>query len=96
VDTADPDLAALGIRSDCPLLLCPGSPFKYLPEHDHLLVEVAKRLEDCQFVFFISQWNERSAKLAKRIEGVFREAGLAAEKVVFCPWLRPPEFYVLM
>jgi protein O-GlcNAc transferase len=40
-----PDLRSLGLPSDEPLLLCPGTPFKYSPAHDHVWVRIAKGLQ---------------------------------------------------
>jgi protein O-GlcNAc transferase len=37
-----PDLRTLGLPSDEPLLLCPGTPFKYTPEHDYVWARIAK------------------------------------------------------
>jgi predicted O-linked N-acetylglucosamine transferase (SPINDLY family) len=48
----DLDLVALGVDTTSPLLVCPGSPFKYAPQHDWVFVEVARRLGRCQFIFF--------------------------------------------
>ena len=42
---AIPDLPSLGLPSDEPLLLCPGTPFKYTPEHDHVWAGIAKGLQ---------------------------------------------------
>ena len=36
-----PDLAALGLPAGTPLMLSPGMPFKYAPEHDALWVAIA-------------------------------------------------------
>jgi predicted O-linked N-acetylglucosamine transferase (SPINDLY family) len=41
---ATPDLAALGVPGDEPLLLCPGTTFKYSPVHDHVWARIAKGL----------------------------------------------------
>ena len=41
-----PDFGSLGLPSDEPLLLCPGSPFKYTPEHDHVWARIAKGLQE--------------------------------------------------
>ena len=42
---AMPDLQSLGLPSDEPLLLCPGTPFKYSPMHDHVWARIAKGLQ---------------------------------------------------
>jgi protein O-GlcNAc transferase len=39
-----PDLKPLGLPSDEPLLLCPGTPYKYSPFHDHVWARIAKGL----------------------------------------------------
>jgi protein O-GlcNAc transferase len=39
-----PDLRSLGLPSDEPLLLCPGTPFKYSPLHDKVWARIAKGL----------------------------------------------------
>jgi protein O-GlcNAc transferase len=39
-----PDLPLLGLPGDEPLLLCPGSTFKYSPVHDHVWARIAKGL----------------------------------------------------
>jgi protein O-GlcNAc transferase len=40
-----PDLRSLGLPADEPLLLCPGTPFKYTPEYDHVWARIAKGLQ---------------------------------------------------
>ena len=40
-----PDLRALGLPADEPLLLCPGTPFKYSPVHDRVWARIAKGLQ---------------------------------------------------
>ena len=42
---ASPDLRSLGLSADEPLLLCPGTPFKYSPVHDHVWARIAKGLQ---------------------------------------------------
>jgi predicted O-linked N-acetylglucosamine transferase (SPINDLY family) len=41
---AIPDLTSLGLPSDEPWLLCPGTPFKYSPLHDKVWARIAKGL----------------------------------------------------
>jgi predicted O-linked N-acetylglucosamine transferase (SPINDLY family) len=91
------DLAALGIREDVPLLVCPGVPFKYTPRHDAVLVEIARRLGECQFVFFVPQPPELMERLRARIARAFDAAGLSlAAHAVFIPWQSRAAFYALM
>ena len=42
---AMPDLRSLGLPGNEPLLLCPGTAFKYTPEYDHVWVGIAKGLQ---------------------------------------------------
>ena len=42
---ADPDLRFLRLPSDEPLLICPGSPFKYSPLTDRVWARIAKGLQ---------------------------------------------------
>ncbi len=43
---ATPDLKSLGLPADEPLLLCPGTPFKYSPLYDALWARIARGLAD--------------------------------------------------
>jgi predicted O-linked N-acetylglucosamine transferase (SPINDLY family) len=98
VEPATQDLARLGIDAARPLLLCAGAPFKYVPEHDALLVAIARELRRCQFIFFIDPAAAGlSARLQRRIAGSFARAGLeCGEYVVFIAVQRRPLFYDLM
>lgn len=93
----EPDLAALGIRDGVPLLLCAGTPFKYTPRHDAVLGEIARRLGECQFVFFTPRTPELGQLLRQRMERAFAGAGLeAAACVTWVPWQDRASFYGLM
>jgi predicted O-linked N-acetylglucosamine transferase (SPINDLY family) len=90
---AKPDLAGLGIDAESPLLLCPGAPFKYAPQHDRVLVEIARRLGGCRFIFFMHFNPSLSDKLRRRLEAVFARNGLDFDDfVAFVPWQRGPQF----
>jgi predicted O-linked N-acetylglucosamine transferase (SPINDLY family) len=93
-----PDLAALRVAADVPLLLCAGMPFKYAPERDGALVEIAKRLKRCQFVFFVDgKRRELSDRLKERLAAAFARAGLDfGAFAVFVPWQSRAEFHGLM
>ena len=85
-----------GIAPDEPILVCPGTLFKYAPQYDWVLVEIAKRLGKCKFVFFDQQKNW-SKILKDRLETQFHKANLVIDDyIVFIPWLSPEEFYGLM
>ncbi|MBU3547653.1 glycosyltransferase family 41 protein [Polynucleobacter sp. P1-05-14] len=91
-----PDLASLGIDPTLPILLCAGSPSKYDPNHDSIFVEIAKRLGQCQFIFFDFDEN-LTALLKERLQTAFANAKLDASQFLrFIPFLRKEEFYGLM
>jgi predicted O-linked N-acetylglucosamine transferase (SPINDLY family) len=91
------DLARLGLDANVPLLVCPGTPFKYAPEHDALLPAIAQQLSACQFVFFTHWARALSEKLRLRLAAAFTHAGLDPDRHLrFLPWLSPPEFHALM
>jgi len=88
-----PDLGKLGIDPRSPLFLCPGMPFKYAPQHDWVIAEIARRLGRCQFVFFIPEVSNLAEKLRQRLEAIFTRYGLNIdEHVIFIPWLNGPAF----
>jgi len=58
---ATPDLKSLGLPEDEPLLLCPGTPFKYSPSYDVLWARIARGLRD----HGKSGW----ARMADRVRG---------------------------
>jgi predicted O-linked N-acetylglucosamine transferase (SPINDLY family) len=91
------DLAQLGIRPDRAVLVCPGTPFKYAPEHDQILVEIVRRLPPCQLVFFEPPAPFLARKLRERLTSVFGSAGLRSEdSLIWIPWLAPPAFCGLL
>jgi protein O-GlcNAc transferase len=93
-----PDLPSLGVASDVPLLLCPGTPYKYAPQYDCVIIEIARRVERCNLVFFVSPGTKHlSEKLKERLRQKFKNAGLEFDKFVrFVPVLGRGEFYGLM
>jgi protein O-GlcNAc transferase len=70
------DLDALKLSGNGPLLVCPGVPFKYQPQDDHVLVQIAQRLGRCTFLLFIHERVELSNKLHARIAAAFRQSNL--------------------
>jgi predicted O-linked N-acetylglucosamine transferase (SPINDLY family) len=81
----------VSIRKDVPLLLCPGTPFKYAPEDDWVLVDIARRLGKCRLVFFTHRYRALSEKLRERLATAF---GAEFERFVsFVPWQAKAEFH---
>ena len=90
------NLVDLGIDPASPILLCAGSPSKYSPDNDYVLVEIAKKLGRCQFIFFHFQ-DDLSAILKHRLSQAFLESGLDANTFIrFIPFLQKTEFHGLM
>jgi predicted O-linked N-acetylglucosamine transferase (SPINDLY family) len=97
VEARVPDLGAWGIDGGVPLLLCPGTPFKYAPQHDWIFPEIARRLTRCRFIFFTHRLAGLSQKLSRRLEAEFARGGLDFEDFVsFIPWQDKAGFYGLM
>jgi predicted O-linked N-acetylglucosamine transferase (SPINDLY family) len=97
VPPAPVDLERLGIPGKGPLLLCPGVPFKYRPQDDVILVEIARRLGRCSFVFFQHEVAELSHKLQARITAAFQSAKLdPANHLVWIPWQPRDAFFGLL
>jgi predicted O-linked N-acetylglucosamine transferase (SPINDLY family) len=97
VTPAAVDLAALGLRADVPLLLCPGTPFKYTPRHDAVLAAIARQLGECQFAFFVQDPAELMQRVRARLARAFAQAGLdLGAYAVFLPWQSRAGFHGLM
>jgi len=97
VAAVDVDLGSLGIDTGSPLLICPGMPFKYAPQYDSVITEIARRLGRCRFIFFRSQLNSTWDNLHRRLEAEFARSRLVfAHFVTFIPWQDRPGFYGLL
>jgi len=79
-----------------PILIAPGTLFKYAPQNDYIFVEIAKRLGECKFIFFNQQENWTKV-FKERLKNVFDTEGLSIDDyIIFMPWLKPEDFYGLM
>ena len=100
IEVASVNLDALGIKRDAPLLLSPGTPFKYAPQHDWVFPAIARRLGRCTIAFFRDMsvpWNSIYDGLFSRLAAAFSAGGMRFEDhCVVLPWLEKPEFYGLM
>ena len=97
IEHVAPDLRALGIDDSSPILLSPGTPYKYSPRHDWVYVDIARRLGDCQMVFFAGIGEDLVATLRHRLRSAFCAAGLDVDRYVkFVPWLNRAGFHGLM
>lgn len=96
VTIADLNLVELGITPNLPILLCAGSPAKYTPAFDQVLIELAKRIGECQFVFFNFD-KCLTAILKERLNQAFLGAALNPDQFLkFIPFLERNAFYGLM
>jgi len=96
VSQVDFALSKFRLDTQGPILLCPGTLYKYAPQYDWVLVEIVKRIGICKLVFF-SQQENLMLLLKVRLEKLFEKAGLKLEDyVIFLPWLNREEFYGLM
>ncbi len=95
-----PDFAALGLDPAEPLLLCPGTPFKYMPQGDAALVAIAARLHARgagRLVFFRSHRQTMSAQIERRMRQAFEKAGVDYDRTVaWIPTLERGRFFGLM
>lgn len=98
------DLAALGLPSDEPLLLCAGTPFKYSPQFDEVWVKIAQGLRKRLFgrskgrlVFFRSRISAMDQALEKRLRTAFANAGIDFDsQVCIISLLDRASFYALL
>jgi predicted O-linked N-acetylglucosamine transferase (SPINDLY family) len=95
-----PDLTALGLSATEPLLLCPGTPFKYTPQGDGVLAALAARLQargSGRMVFFRSERKAMSTQIEERMRRAFVKAGVDYDRTVtWIPRLDRGRFYGLM
>ena len=79
-----------GLREDAVIYLCCQSVFKYSPQQDVIVAQIAKRVPRSQFVFLVT--NEVVKRDFKnRMDRAFAASGLSAGD--YCVWLR--EMHVL-
>ncbi|MEO6748125.1 MAG: tetratricopeptide repeat protein, partial [Casimicrobiaceae bacterium] len=94
----DVDLHSLGLDPALPVVLCPATPYKFLPAHDWTFAAIASGAGDCQFVFITDDLAPHLSKqLARRLRVAFEHAGLdPAHYVRFIGRQRRPEYFSLM
>lgn len=72
-----------GLKDNDVIYLCCQAPFKYLPQYDFILAEIALRLPQAKFVFL------RGTLLKSRLQRAFAAVGLNSEE--YCVFLNIPE-----
>lgn len=92
------DLQTWGIDPQSPIYVCPGTPFKYMPEYDEALINIAKRVPGAQFVFLkFSHFAPLTDLLMTRLQQGFMKAGLdPSVHLRLIPWQTRSGFYGLL
>jgi predicted O-linked N-acetylglucosamine transferase (SPINDLY family) len=65
------------LREDAVIYLCCQAPFKYLPQYDFILAEIARRVPQAQFIF------PRGELLRERLKRAFAAVNLNSEDYCF-------------
>jgi protein O-GlcNAc transferase len=79
------------------LLLCPGAPFKYLPQHDPVWVEIARRMERGRLAFFAGGHEAMTRQFHERLRRAFMRGDVDYDRrVVVLPRMRRDQFFGLM
>jgi predicted O-linked N-acetylglucosamine transferase (SPINDLY family) len=99
----DPEFSGIDIDFEKPIVICPGTPFKYQPADDHVLSEIARRVPSAQIIFFrasgaaLATGAALTDLLQLRLTREFESAGLdVADHVRFIRWLNFQEFHHLL
>jgi predicted O-linked N-acetylglucosamine transferase (SPINDLY family) len=71
-----------GLSDNDVLYLCCQAPFKYLPQHDYIFAEIARRVPPAKFIFL------RGELLKNRLERAFAQLSLNYED--YCVFLKIP------
>ncbi len=74
-----------GLRDDAVIYLSFQSPFKYLPQFDHLFAEIAQQVPNAQFVFMKHSSTHGVKQFRQRLERAFAAVDLRAAD--FCTFL---------
>lgn len=91
------DLTGWGIKPTDNVLLCAGTPFKYAPADDAVLLDIARRCAPCKLVFFRARPDQLSQMLEARLRAVFADAGMDFDAHVrFIPWQTQAGFFGML
>lgn len=75
-------------------IVCAGTPFKYAPRHDDLLVSIARRIPHATFRFYSYRDGVLTTRLLERLHAAFARAGLdGARFLSVVPWAAPTQFH---
>ncbi|MDB5873168.1 MAG: putative O-linked N-acetylglucosamine transferase, family [Ramlibacter sp.] len=91
------DRKALGLPPAAPLLVCPGLPYKYAGDDDHLWADIAQQLPEARLVFFKGGPELLHQGLRQRLKLCFEARGMVLDDhVSWLPLLNRPQFFGLM
>ena len=89
--------AGLGLSEQDMVYVCCQSLFKYLPRHDHVFPEIARRGPHAKFLFLADGRAAVTDAFKARLAGVFSDAGLAMDDhVVLAPQVPFEDFPSLL
>jgi len=90
------NLNNLGINSNVPIYVCPGTAQKYRPNYDYIYLEIIKKVGNCQFIFF-NEDNDRMQILFKRLSKLFLLNKVNIDKhIKIIDWLDRDDFVSLL
>ena len=88
------ELAAWGVRPEDRILVCAGTPFKYAPEDDVTLIDIARRCAPCKIIFFVGKPESLALLLKARLRQAFVAAQMDFDECVrFIPWQSQADFF---
>ena len=94
---SDAELLALGIDPNRPVLLCPGTAFKYTPDYDETYIGIARRAPEAQMVFFDDGRSDMGRAFRARLESAFHQQAMALSRhAMTVPWLDAAEWNKLL
>ena len=84
------------LKPDAVKFLCVQSLFKYMPQYDYVLCEIAKAIPNAQFIF-VARPEALGPKMTRRLELAFATYGLtAADHIVMLNRLSAEDFSTLL
>jgi protein O-GlcNAc transferase len=91
------EFTTFGILPTDRVLLCAGMPYKYAPQHDALLAEIARRCQPCKLVFFRGEQDGLATLLEQRLRAAFASADTSFDDFIrFIPWQAQSAFFALL
>jgi predicted O-linked N-acetylglucosamine transferase (SPINDLY family) len=91
------DITQWGMGANDTLLICPGTPMKYAPQHDGVWIEIARRCAGCKLLFFQRENDELSRMLEARLRSAFARQEVNFDACVrFIPWQNQASFFGLL